>query len=86
MANQDLLLYALSVTKVQKKLEDFVEKMQKILRLTPYDFDHFLAKIEFLLNVMETIYRTSSIQKNVFDVECDQFKSQNLKEKKVEKF
>ena len=38
MANRDSLKYALSVTKVQKKLEDFVEKVQKKVKAYPLHF------------------------------------------------
>ena len=86
MANWDSLKYALSVTKVQKKIEDFVEKVQKKVKAYPLQFWPFLAKFEFFSNVIENVCGTSGIHKKVFDVEYNQFKSQNLKEKEIKNF
>ena len=82
MVNWDSLQYALSVTKVQKRSEDFAEKVQKKVKAYPLQFWPFLAKIEFLGNVMENVFGTCSIEEKVFDVESNPFKSQILKENK----
>ena len=80
MANWYSVKDALSVIEVQKKSEDFVEKVLKKVKANPLWFWPFLAKIGFFQFWVGSYSGTSGSKKKVFLIEYNPFGSQNQKE------